>query len=33
MIYVFKLQDYHKAEEYVEPFPRLISSACLTLAI
>ena len=22
MIYVFKLQDYHKAEEYVEPFPR-----------
>lgn len=21
MIYVFKLQDYHKAEEYVEPFP------------
>lgn len=33
MIYVFKIQDYHKAEEYVEPFSHLFSFACLTLAI
>jgi hypothetical protein len=33
MIYVFKMRDYHKAEEYVEAAILLFPSVCLTLAM